>query len=80
MEAIGRLAGGDQGGKVHDFNNILVSIIGYAELEILNLPPESKLYADLKQIQETAKRAAGLTPPNPSFQLQADIGNASCRP
>jgi PAS domain S-box-containing protein len=57
MEAIGRLAGG----VAHDFNNMLGVITGYCEL--LKLRPE--LHVDVlrqvQEIEEAAKRAAGLT-------------------
>jgi PAS domain S-box-containing protein len=57
MESIGRLAGG----IAHDFNNLLMPIIGYTDLNLMNLSPESKLYADLKRIRKAADRAANLT-------------------
>ncbi|MCB0177961.1 MAG: PAS domain S-box protein [Anaerolineae bacterium] len=57
MEAVGRLAGG----IAHDFNNLLVPIIGYIELNLIDLAPDSKLYADLIQVRKAADRAADLT-------------------
>lgn len=57
MEAIGRLAGG----IAHDFNNLLVPIIGYIELNLIDLAPDSKLYADLILVRKAADRAADLT-------------------
>ncbi len=57
LEAIGQLAGG----IAHDFNNILVPISGYAELALLDLTPDSKIYADLTQIKTAAQRATHLT-------------------
>jgi two-component system cell cycle sensor histidine kinase/response regulator CckA len=57
MEAVGRLAGG----VAHDFNNILTAILGYAELLIAELPPESTHLADAAEIRTAAQRAAGLT-------------------
>ena len=57
MEALGRLAGG----IAHDFNNLLVPIMGYVDLHLLDLPPESDLYADLMQVRQAAERAANLT-------------------
>ncbi len=57
LEAIGQLAGG----IAHDFNNILVPISGYAELALLELTPDSKIYTDLTQIRAAAERATHLT-------------------
>jgi two-component system cell cycle sensor histidine kinase/response regulator CckA len=57
MEAVGRLAGG----VAHDFNNILTAILGYAELLLAELPPESAHLADAAEIRTAAQRAAGLT-------------------
>jgi signal transduction histidine kinase len=57
MEALGRLAGG----IAHDFNNVLTAILGYADVAMSRLPPESDLRADLEEIQRAATRAATLT-------------------
>lgn len=57
MESIGQLAGG----IAHDFNNILVPITANAELGMMQLEPDDKLYVYLKRIREAAEQAAGLT-------------------
>ncbi|MDD5304959.1 MAG: PAS domain S-box protein, partial [Elusimicrobia bacterium] len=57
MEAIGRLAGG----VAHDFNNILTTINGYAEMLADTVPPESQTAADLAEILGAGRRAALLT-------------------
>jgi PAS domain S-box-containing protein len=57
MEAVGRLAGG----VAHDFNNILMSIMGYAELLGPRLPDDESLRADLAEISRAAARAQSLT-------------------
>lgn len=51
MEAVGTLAGG----IAHDFNNILASVIGYAELAMLDAESE-ELQADLHQVLTAAAR------------------------
>ena len=53
IESIGRLAGG----VAHDFNNILTSIIGFAEL----IRQGRETHASLDHIQEAADRGARLT-------------------
>jgi len=57
MEAIGRFAGG----VAHDFNNMLTAIIGTAELAMLELHRDHPARKDLKEIKQTADRAANLT-------------------
>ena len=57
MEAIGRLAGG----IAHDFNNLLTVIVGYSELITAELPPDSRLCADVGEIQRAASSAESLT-------------------
>jgi PAS domain S-box-containing protein len=57
LEAIGRLAGG----LAHDFNNMLTAIIGTSELAMLELHRDHPVRRDLKEIKQTADRAAKLT-------------------
>lgn len=57
MEAIGRLAGG----VAHDFNNLLTGIIGYTQLALGELPPDSPGRNGLDRVGEIANRAAALT-------------------
>ena len=57
MEAVGRLAGG----VAHDYNNMLSIIMGYSELSIEKLEPESPLRDNLKEVLNAAERATGIT-------------------
>lgn len=57
MEAIGRFAGG----VVHDFNNLLTAVVGYADLTRESLPPDSEAREYLTEIQKAADRATILT-------------------
>jgi len=56
MEAIGTLAGG----IAHDFNNILSAIMGYTELTLIDLPQESAVRNNLKQVLKAGSRAKEL--------------------
>jgi PAS domain S-box-containing protein len=56
MEAIGTLAGG----IAHDFNNILSCIIGYGEMVLEGLPPDSPLRDDQAQVLKGGERAVEL--------------------
>jgi two-component system cell cycle sensor histidine kinase/response regulator CckA len=57
MEAIGILAGG----IAHDFNNILTTIIGNAELALMNDIKDESLRKEIKEIKKAGKKAAFLT-------------------
>jgi PAS domain S-box-containing protein len=57
LEAIGRLAGG----VAHDFNNILMSIVGAVDLLLTQLAPHDAAREEATQIKESVDRGAGLT-------------------
>ena len=57
MEAIGQLAGG----VAHDFNNILMVIIGYCDMMKFRLEADAPEHLDLEHISTAANRAAVLT-------------------
>jgi PAS domain S-box-containing protein len=57
LEAIGRLAGG----VAHDFNNILMSIVGAADLMLLDSTPGSLAYDEAHEIKRAVHRGASLT-------------------
>jgi PAS domain S-box-containing protein len=57
MEAIGRLAGG----VAHDFNNMLMVIVSYADLIASSLPADDPILSHIRQILSAAERSAALT-------------------
>ena len=57
MEVLGQLTAG----VAHDFNNVLVVIMGYSGLIIADAGPDSPQLNYAKEIQLAAERAAGLT-------------------
>ena len=69
MEAVGRLAGG----VAHDFNNLLQVIVGYAEVALQSLTPETRLHAELQQILNAAHRSADLTRQLLTFARKQDV-------
>jgi PAS domain S-box-containing protein len=57
MDAIGRLAGG----VAHDFNNMLMVIVSYADMIASGLPDDDPLHKNTEQILHAAKRSSALT-------------------
>jgi PAS domain S-box-containing protein len=57
LEAIGRLASG----VAHDFNNILMSIMGSADLILMDARGNDALSAETSEIKLSVQRGAGLT-------------------
>ncbi len=57
MEVVGMLAGG----VVHDFNNLLLVVMGYSNLMLQRLNPSDAMYSDLEEIRKAGERAASLT-------------------
>jgi PAS domain S-box-containing protein len=57
MESIGRLAGG----VAHDFNNMLQTIHGFAEMALAKVAPADPLHGTLQEIIRAGKRSADLT-------------------
>jgi PAS domain S-box-containing protein len=57
LEAISTLAGG----IAHNFNNLLMTILGNVELALMQLPPNSEINPRIDAIQKAADRAAELS-------------------
>jgi signal transduction histidine kinase len=57
LEAIGRLAGG----VAHDFNNILMSIMGAADLLLMQTASGDPTRDEVNEIKQSVDRGAGLT-------------------
>lgn len=57
MEAVGRLAGG----VAHDFNNMLMAIIGCSDFLLNALGENEPLRRDVEEIKKAGERAASLT-------------------
>lgn len=69
MEAIGTLAGG----IAHDFNNILSALMGYAELALEDLPPDSEAYDNLVEVLKASERAKDLVRQILTFSRQDKV-------
>jgi two-component system, cell cycle sensor histidine kinase and response regulator CckA len=71
LEAIGRLASG----VAHDFNNILMSVMGAADLLLMQLGADDPARGEADEIKRSVERGAGLT-----RQLLAFSRRQSTRP
>ena len=67
-KAIGALAAG----IAHDFNNILSSVVGYAELSMIDVDNETRLYENLSEILNAGKRARDLVKQILTFSKQGE--------
>ncbi len=66
LQAIGTLAGG----IAHDFNNILFPIVGYTELTMDDIPPDSQARKNLEEVLKAANRAKELVQQILTFSRQ----------
>ena len=69
MEAMGTLAGG----IAHDFNNILLSLFGYTELALLDMPETSQGRQHLEAVLKGCHRAKDLVKQILTFSRQSDL-------
>lgn len=69
LESLGLLAGG----IAHDFNNLLTSILGNAGLARMDLPEESPIKNNLKEIERASQKAADLCQQMLSFAGQGRL-------
>ncbi len=56
MEAIGTFAGGIS----HDFNNLLTGMLGYCDLALAEIAPETDAYRDVAEVRALALRGSDL--------------------
>jgi signal transduction histidine kinase/CheY-like chemotaxis protein len=68
LRAIGTLAGG----IAHDFNNILGAILGFAELALDDVGPESRTARNLRQVVKAGQRARDLIRQILAFSRQSE--------
>jgi signal transduction histidine kinase/ActR/RegA family two-component response regulator len=68
LESLGTLAGG----IAHDFNNILTSVIGYTEMALYDLDPESEIAENLNEVMVAGNRAKELVAQILTFSRQSD--------
>ncbi len=76
MEAIGRLAGG----VAHDFNNIVATISGTAEMLLKSATPDSPEWEKLKRIHKSCMRAKELSMKLLAFARKEKLNVRTARP
>jgi signal transduction histidine kinase len=70
LEAVGTMAGG----IAHDFNNMLSIILGYTELAMNQIPPESKPRRQLEEVVTAGNRARDLVRRILTFSRNSEEG------
>lgn len=76
IEAIGTLAGG----IAHDFNNILGAMIGYTDMAIEDVQPDSRIGQDLQHVLDAGQRAKELVGQILTFSRQKETDKAILQP
>ena len=69
LESLGTLSGG----IAHDFNNLLTSMMGFSQLAMLNIAPNSQEYQNLDRVVKLGAQAAGLTRQLLTFSRQTPM-------
>jgi signal transduction histidine kinase len=75
LAAIGTLAGG----IAHEFNNVLASIIGFTELTVDDVPPESRAWHNLQKVLQAGLRAKQVVQQLLAFSRQSPPACVSLR-
>lgn len=75
LRAIGTLAGG----IAHDFNNILGAILGFGELALEDVPPDSRTARNLWQVVKAGQRAKELVRQILAFSRQSEPQRVNVR-
>jgi PAS domain S-box-containing protein len=68
MEAIGTLAGG----IAHEFNNSLTAILGFSELALRKIPPDTSAYAQIQHVIKAGRRSRDLVHQILTFSQQTE--------
>jgi PAS domain S-box-containing protein len=66
METLGTLVGG----IAHEFNNLLTSLMGYADMCLAKIPPNSQIYSDIENITKNVNHAKTLVQQMLTFTRQ----------
>lgn len=74
LETVGTLAGG----VAHEFNNVLLPIVLYAELALAETPEDSSAHHDMKEVLASASRARDVV--NKILTFSRDAGAPKLRP
>ncbi len=69
MVTMGQLAGG----VAHEINNPLTSVMGNAQLLLMQLPPNNPVYPEIKKIEESAQRCKSIVTNLLGFSRQQEF-------